>query len=42
MCYEVVSKKSFMLNYYLKKCKTPKMCEKTVDACLPVFKFVPD
>ena len=42
MCVKVVFKKPFMLKDCLNRCNTREMCDKAVDVCLPVLKFVPN
>ena len=42
MCVKVVFKKPFILKDCLNRCNTREMCDKAVDVCLPVLKFVPN
>ena len=42
VCDKVVSEEPFMLKYCLDRYKTQEMHDKTVDACLPALKFVPN
>ena len=42
MCEKVVSKEFVMLKYCLDKYKSQEMFKETVNAFLPLLKFVPD